>query len=95
MHWLVCFDVQDDRTRSRISRYLETVGVRVQGSVFEVVLRKESHKNRLVKALRKIISECDEAGADVRFYRMNAQTIAMSHTLENAPVMQFPKSIVI
>lgn len=62
MHWLVCFDVQDDRTRTRISRYLETVGRRVQGSVFEVVLRKESHKNRLVKALRKIISECDEAG---------------------------------
>jgi CRISPR-associated protein Cas2 len=95
MYWLVCFDIQDDRTRSRISRYLEKVGVRVQGSVFEVVLRKESQRTRLIKSLKGILAQCEEAGADIRFYRMNEQTIAASHTLEDKPVMQFPHSIVL
>ncbi|MCI4412055.1 MAG: CRISPR-associated endonuclease Cas2 [Thiotrichales bacterium] len=95
MHWLVCFDIQHDRTRSRVSRYLEKVGVRVQGSVFEVILRKESQRNRLIKSLQGIIAQCEEPGADIRFYRMNDQTIAMSHTLDGKPVMQYPKAIVL
>ncbi len=95
MHWLICFDIQHDPTRARVSRYLEKVGVRVQGSVFEVVLRKESHRNRLIKSLKAIIARCEDAGADIRFYRMNEQTIAMSHTLEGKAVMQFPSSIVV
>jgi CRISPR-associated protein Cas2 len=95
MHWLVCFDIQDDRSRSRISRYLEKVGVRVQGSVFEVILRKESQRTSLIKALKKILAQCEDPGADIRFYRMNEQTIAASHTLEGKAVMQFPKSIVL
>jgi CRISPR-associated endonuclease Cas2 len=40
MYWLICFDIEHDKTRNRVSRYLDKVGVRVQGSVFEVVLRK-------------------------------------------------------
>jgi CRISPR-associated endonuclease Cas2 len=95
MHWLVCFDIQDDRSRARISRYLEKVGVRVQGSVFEVILRKESHRTRLIKSLQAILARCEEPGADIRFYKMNEQTIAQSHTLEGKAVMQFPKSIVL
>ncbi len=95
MYWLICFDIQDDRTRTRVSRYLEKVGVRVQGSVFEVVLRKESQRNRLIKSLQRIIADCEEPGADIRFYRMNEQTIAMSHTLEGKMVMRFPKSVIL
>ena len=41
MYWLVCFDIQHDKARTRVSRYLEKVGTRVQGSVFEVVLRRK------------------------------------------------------
>lgn len=95
MFWLVCFDIQDDRTRNRISRYLERVGVRVQGSVFEVVLRSEGQKSRLQRSLKKILARCDEPGADIRFYYFNEQTIALSHTLEAKPVMQFAQSIVV
>ena len=95
MHWLVCFDIQHDKARTRVSRYLEKVGTRVQGSVFEVVLRKESQKTRLMKALSKIIDTYEDAGADIRFYKMNPQTIAASHTLLGNNVMQFPMSIVV
>lgn len=95
MYWIVCFDIQHDLTRARVSRYLEKVGRRVQGSVFEVVLRKESQRTRLIKSLQSILARSENPGADIRFYRMNEQTIAASHTLEGQPVMHFPKSIVL
>jgi CRISPR-associated endonuclease Cas2 len=95
MYWLICFDIEHDKTRNRISRYLEKVGVRVQGSVFEVVLRKESQRNSLMKALKKIVAQNEDAGADIRFYKLNEQTIAASHTLEGKAIMQFPASVVL
>ncbi|MCS6912335.1 MAG: CRISPR-associated endonuclease Cas2 [Myxococcales bacterium] len=36
--YLVCYDVVDDGRRERLSRLLESVGRRVQWSVFEVLL---------------------------------------------------------
>jgi len=95
MYWLICFDIEHDKTRNRVSRYLDKVGVRVQGSVFEVVLRKESQRTSLIKALNKIVAQSNEAGADIRFYKLNEQTIAASHTLEGKAIMQFPSSILL
>lgn len=95
MYWLICFDIEHDKARTRVSRYLEKVGVRVQGSVFEVVLRKESQRTKLINALKKIIDQYEDAGANIRFYRMNTQTIQASHTLSGGTVMQFPASIVL
>lgn len=95
MYWLICFDIDHDKVRNRISRYLEKVGKRVQGSVFEVVLRKESQRTRLMKALQKIIDQYDDVNADIRFYKMNLQTIQASHTLTGQKIMQFPASIVL
>ena len=48
-----------------------------------------------MKALSKIIDTYEDAGADIRFYKMNPQTIAASHTLLGNNVMQFPMSIVL
>jgi CRISPR-associated endonuclease Cas2 len=95
MYWLICFDIEHDKARTRISRYLEKVGTRVQGSVFEVVLRKESQRTRLLAALQKIIDQYDDAGANIRFYRMTPQTIQASHTLSGGKVMQFPASMIL
>ncbi len=36
MLWLICYDVSDDRQRSRVAETLEECGTRVQKSVFEV-----------------------------------------------------------
>lgn len=38
MRWIICYDVTDDRRRREVSRLLEAVGDRVQGSVFEALL---------------------------------------------------------
>jgi CRISPR-associated endonuclease Cas2 len=95
MYWLICFDIEHDKARTRISRYLEKVGKRVQGSVFEVVLPKESQRTRLIHALQKILDHYQNPGADIRFYRMNPQTIQASHTLSGRAVMEFPASMIV
>jgi len=35
-NYLIIYDIEDDTVRNRLSKYLETIGVRVQLSVFEI-----------------------------------------------------------
>ena len=47
---LIAYDIADDKKRQRVARYLETLGLRIQKSVFVVNLRPEKLKtvaNRL------------------------------------------------
>jgi len=44
MLWLICYDIQSDRVRSRVARTLEHYGERIQYSVFECILTKEERK---------------------------------------------------
>ncbi|RVT47834.1 CRISPR-associated endonuclease Cas2 [Rheinheimera sediminis] len=38
MHWLVCFDISDDKRRRKVVKLLQQHGERVQFSVFELRL---------------------------------------------------------
>jgi CRISPR-associated endonuclease Cas2 len=53
MTYLVSYDIEDNRTRGRLARYLEQKGRRLQKSVFTVEL--EQHKlKELIRELGKL-----------------------------------------
>jgi CRISPR-associated protein Cas2 len=62
--YVVAYDVTDDRRRAKIARYLEAMGERVQGSVFEAYLTAAE----LEKLLRKLTKVMNEEEDSVRVY---------------------------
>jgi CRISPR-associated protein Cas2 len=93
-YYLICFDVHDDRLRYRVVKELRKHGYRVQYSVFEVAFRKRTQLRQLQNRLRWL---CDQYGDDgnIRFYRLNQQTLRDSFTLDQQPMMNYPDSIVV
>jgi CRISPR-associated protein Cas2 len=53
-HYLVCYDIADNRRRSRVARWLEGHGYRLHESVFECRLRPAAF-HRLVQGLQQRI----------------------------------------
>ncbi len=81
--YLVCYDIEDDRERTRLAHLLEGYGRRVQYSVFEVHLSRSTDLEHLEQRIRDIL---DDPGGEVRFYRLTADAIAASHRLDGSPL---------
>ena len=45
MFYLVCYDIVSDTRRNKVSKLLESYGLRVQKSVFECVLDEQQYKS--------------------------------------------------
>lgn len=58
--YVVVYDVVDDKRRFKVARYLESIGDRVQKSVFEVYLTP-MELEKLLKRARKLINEREDA----------------------------------
>ena len=68
---VVCYDISEDATRTRMANCLLNFGVRIQESVFEAVLEK-GHFERLIGAVERItLGESDR----VRVYRVCARCV--------------------
>jgi CRISPR-associated protein Cas2 len=52
--YVIAYDIVDDKRRSKIARYLEATGDRVQGSVFEAYLTA-AELDKLLKKLKKVL----------------------------------------
>lgn len=65
--YLVAYDIEDDRTRSRVADILEGLGWRVQESVFECLLDGQA-LDRLTLRLSRELEKHD--GGNVRMYRL-------------------------
>ncbi len=65
IHWVVAYDIPDDRRRTRLAKALEGFGDRVQGSVFEVLLADDRQLEQLKMALS---AEIDPVKDKVRLY---------------------------
>jgi CRISPR-associated protein Cas2 len=94
-HYLICFDIQDDRTRRRLSRLLEKYGLRVQGSVFECSFKTPERKKKLQQRIKQILNESKQEETNVRFYNLNKDTIKHSHDINNNPIAQLPAIMVL
>lgn len=56
---MICYDIACDRRRLKVSKFLETYGVRVQKSVFEAVL-SESEYQKLENQLAQMLNERED-----------------------------------
>jgi CRISPR-associated protein Cas2 len=75
MRYVVAYDIEDDRARTRIAAVLASYGTRVQKSVFECNLQPEALE-RLTAALSEELAAA--AGGDVRIYRLCADCYGAS-----------------
>lgn len=94
-HYLVCFDMQDDKIRPKISRLLEKYGQRVQGSVFEISFKSPDRKLKLEKQIKKLLKKSKYEENNIRFYNLNKDTIKYSHDINGNQIAQLPAFIVL
>ena len=76
MRYVVAYDIEDDRARTRIAGVLERFGVRVQQSVFECRLEARDLE-RLVRRLERELTAVGGAG-NIRLYRLCADCYGAS-----------------
>lgn len=67
MFYLICYDIVEDRRRTKVSALLEAYGVRVQKSVFELVLTSKQLKKLQLRLGKMIDFDCDQ----LRFYPLS------------------------
>lgn len=85
MFVVVCYDIPDNRRRSRVSKLLEGFGTRVQKSVFECDL-EQKHLEKLKQKLQKLLRDEDS----VRYYYLCLQCIPKVEVVNGPPVTQSP-----
>ncbi|BBM64577.1 hypothetical protein VA249_12230 [Vibrio alfacsensis] len=61
---LVCFDIEDDKTRRQVGHLLGGYGDRVQRSVFEVLFKNPQECEKVFDELIALLNN----GDDLRFY---------------------------
>lgn len=69
LFYLLAYDICDDRRRAKIARLLESLGARVQGSVFEAYLT-QPELEKLISRSRKVMQEKEDS---LRVYFLCAQ----------------------
>ncbi|MCA2643436.1 MAG: CRISPR-associated endonuclease Cas2 [Microcystis aeruginosa Ma_QC_Ch_20071001_S25] len=67
MFYLICYDIVDDRRRTRVARLLEAYGVRIQKSVFESVLNPAQYEKLQARLLQLLERREDQ----LRFYPLS------------------------
>jgi CRISPR-associated protein Cas2 len=83
---VVCYDISDDRTRTRMSNSLLDFGVRIQESVFECCLDGELY-DRMLERLEKIPLQDQDR---VRIYRVCADCVERVQIFGVGDVTQDP-----
>jgi len=70
MFYVVSYDITNNRRRSKVSKYLESYGIRVQYSVFETEINHDQLK-KLIKGLKKIIKKNEDT---IRIYPISKES---------------------
>ena len=71
MFVLICYDIEEDRTRTRLAKKLKNFGPRVQKSVFEADVQPEEFE-RLDKLLGEVKLEENDS---IRLYRLCGECV--------------------
>ena len=90
--YLACFDITDDRLRTRVGKLLLGYGDRVQKSVFEIAVKDPRELDRIRERLLEIVEEDDN---NVRFYRLCAACRSASTALDGGEVARFPAIVIV
>ncbi|MEK7281240.1 MAG: CRISPR-associated endonuclease Cas2 [Chloroflexota bacterium] len=81
MFAVVCYDIPDDRRRTKIGKILEGYGSRVQWSVFECDLT-EKQMQKLKERLAKVTGKEDT----LRYYHLCAGCVLKVEVVNGPPV---------
>jgi CRISPR-associated protein Cas2 len=65
--YLVCYDIVKDNRRTKVAKLLEAYGLRIQKSVFEVIVDEQQYA-KLEKKLSKLL---DNSQDQLRFYPLS------------------------
>lgn len=90
MYVIVAYDIEDDRRRTKIARFLEGFGERVQYSLFECDL-EERHLRRMLHGIQAII----QPGDAVRIYRLDRKSEAEIIVLGGRPKIKYRRVTVV
>lgn len=83
MHYLIAYDIKDDKRRKKVADELEGFGFRVNYSVFEC----EVNRAKLKKLVAKIQKLVDKKQDSVRFYHLCKNCLPKSFELcENGEI---------
>lgn len=93
--YLVCFDIQDDKVRAKLSRLLEKYGLRVQGSVFEISFKTPDRKLALIHKINKLLKQSEFEETNIRFYHLTQDCINHSHDINGNPIAQLPAVVIL
>jgi len=81
MHYVVAYDITNDKRRKKLSDLLETYGVRVNYSVFEIELNETKKEKLLYEIeLKKLINPKYDS---LRFYHICQNCIEKSFDIAN------------
>ncbi len=94
-YYIICFDIQDDKVRAKLSRTLAKYGLRVQGSVFECCFKTVDRKNALQMKLKVILKHSKFEENNIRFYKLNKDTLKHCHDINNQPIAQLPAVVIL
>lgn len=84
--YLLAYDIADDRRRQKIARLMESMGVRVQGSVFEAYMNPAELERTLRRAQKYFRKEEDS----LRIYPLCAACRSKVRTLGQGGVTPPP-----
>ena len=93
--WLVCYDISDNKKRTRTGKLLEQYGERVQKSVFEVTIKNQTQFQTLKQELQQLLQDEDPQEADVRFYTLCKNCSKDSQDLYGNDIGRRPATIII
>ena len=74
---LVVYDIPDDRRRTKLSKFLEGYGTRVQLSVFECFITLEEMRQLYERVEKRVNPEED----NVRFYWLSREAVSRTLTI--------------
>ncbi len=89
--YILAYDMADDKRRSRISKEMEAIGARVQGSVFEAYLTDKDLET-LQKRILKILEDSEDS---VRVYPICAICKEKIITMGTGKITKPPGLVVI
>jgi len=81
MFVVVCYDIPDDKRRSRVGKILEGYGNRVQRSVFECDLTAP-HVQKLKESLGRVFKSDDS----LRYYSLCAECLPKVEVINGPPI---------
>lgn len=92
-HWIICYDIEDNKERTRIYKCLKRYGIPIQKSVFEVSFpeRKRQKEQQMIDQLSAIASEY----ANIRFYNLTQKGLENSWSFNNEPILEKPGAIIL